>query len=185
MIRKLLQKFYRIFIMRIYTNDEVLLLELKHRHTVTSPATISKVTEENIVDARYFQTEAQVREFKQFLNQGHKGYYAYMRGYCIHRSWVVPGPHSVSLHKFYKMPLKENEVFIQFCETASEVRGKNIFTHALATIGKDFQDSRVLISVDSKNFSSVKSMFKAGFVEVSRVRIKVVFGIKKTQEVTV
>lgn len=165
--------------MRIYSQATVLLLELKNTVSVDSGAEIRDVTHDNVDDALAFQHRRQVQVFRSFLKRGDKGYYAYLNGKCIHRSWVVLTPQSVLLHKFYKIPLKKDEVFIQYCETDPSVRGKNIFTHVLSVIGKDHSDKRVLTSVDATNLSSLKSMTKAGFFEVVRISIKVVLGIKK------
>ena len=164
--------------MRLYSDSSVLLMELKNRTPQISPVTIQDVTTINVGDALSFQSTKQVQTFRSFLKYGHKGYYGYLNGRCVHRSWVVLGPGKVLIHKFYSILLKENEVFIQYCETASEARGKNIFAHVLSYIGQQFPASRVLISVDNKNHSSIKSMLKAGFVEFDMKRIKMIFGIR-------
>jgi len=164
--------------MRLYSDSNVLVMELKNRVPQTSPVTIQDVTTANVDDALNFQSSGQVKTFRSFLKQGHKGFYGYLINKCVHRSWVVVGPGKAFIHKFYSIILKENEVFIQYCETASEARGKNIFAHVLSHIGQQFPTSRVLTSVDQENHSSIKSMLKAGFVQFDLKRIKMIFGIR-------
>lgn len=173
-----LYKLKRIVGMRIYCNDTVLLMELKTSLHQKSPAAIKPVTPENITDASYFQSKRQILTFKKFLKNGDHGYYAYLNNNCIHRSWVVIGDAHVLLHKFYSMPITADEVFVQFCETAEEARGKNIFSHVLCHISEQYTSKRILTSVDSKNASSIRSMKKAGFETIALIKIKVILGIK-------
>src|SRR5882672_11309273 len=101
-----LKKFYRVVIMRLYSDSSVLLMELKNRIPQTSPVTIQEVTPANVTDALTFQTKMQVDTFRSFLQNGHKGYYGYLKkNRCVHRSWVVSGPEKVDLHKFYSILL--------------------------------------------------------------------------------
>ena len=181
MLNNLLRKFYRIVIMRIYTLDTVVLYEWKVTSFVETlmPIEIQRVTIGNVEDALVFQSKHQVDIFKKFLLQGDRGYYAYYKEQCIHRSWVVQQPKRISLHKFYEMTLNANEIFIQFCETAHNVRGKNIFARVLQVITKDFKEKKVLICVDEKNESSRKSVTKAGFKEIEHITIRMILG-KKT-----
>lgn len=179
LVNQLIGKFYRIVLMRLYSDATVILLELKVRRKPSGVVRIENVTEENVEDVLSFQSVQQVNTFKKFLTLKHQGYYAYLQNVCIHRSWVVIGPATILLHKFYGIKLAGNEVFIQYCETAPSARGKNIFTEVLCHIGEVYQQKRILISVDSKNVSSLRSMTKAGFVEVYRKRIRVFAGFRK------
>jgi len=153
-------------------------MELKNKVPQTSPVTIQDVTTSNVEDALNFQTARQIQTFRSFLQKGYKGFYGYSGNKCVHRSWVVLGPEKVLIHKFYSILIKENEVFIQFCETANEARGKNIFAHVLSHIGQQFPTSRVITSVDKENHASIKSMLKAGYVQFDLKRIKMIFGIR-------
>lgn len=179
MFSKLYAKFHRIVLMRIYSDSTVLLLELQNRVAVSSPAEIKAVSPQNVEDALAFESPAQVRKFKTFLQNGHRGYYAYLNNTCVHRSWLMEGPAKAQLHKFYSFDLASREVFIEYCETAPQARGKNIFTHVLAYIGTQYPEHRVLIGVDADNTSSIRSMQKAGFVETDRKRIRIILGIRK------
>lgn len=177
-MKALLKKFNRIVLKRIFSCDTVLLLERKKNTQAISVAQIKPVTPENVTDARSFQSEKQIRLFSRFLTRGNKGFYAYLNNTCVHRSWVVIAPGKVSLHKFFSIDLKPSEVFIQYCETAHSARGKNIFAHVLSDIAHQFGDRRVLTSVDRDNSSSRRSMEKAGFAEVDRIRIMMILGVR-------
>jgi RimJ/RimL family protein N-acetyltransferase len=91
----------------------------------------------------------------------------------------VVTPSKIDLHKFCSIDLKNGEAFIQYCETAPEARGKNVFTDVLKKISEDLKDKRLLTAVFSNNKASLKSFAKAGFVEVERYRIFIFFGVKK------
>jgi hypothetical protein len=173
-----IEKLKRMVLMRIYSNTTVIVLELKNRKPSNTALRIEKVTEKNVNDALAFQPSSKIKVFKKFLTLGYIGYYAYVGDACVHRSWLVPGPSKVLLHKFYGIVLTSNDVFVQFCETALAARGKNIFTDVLIQIGQDFALKRVLISVEAHNTSSQKSMAKAGFEELYRKRIRVILGFR-------
>jgi len=177
-MKALLAKLNRVVLKRIFSRDTVLLLEWKRNTRATSPAMIRLVTKENVSDARSFQFEKQIRLFTRFLTRGNKGFYAYLGNTCVHRSWVVEGPASVLLHKFFTMSLNESEVFIQYCETAASARGKNVFAHVLSDIAQQFGSKRVLTSVDLGNLPSRRSMEKAGFEEVDRIKIMMILGVR-------
>lgn len=177
-MKTLLSKFNRIVLKRIFSRDAVLLLEWKKDTHATSVAEIKPVTPENVADARSFQSEKQIRLFSRFLTRGNRGFYSYLGNVCVHRSWVVIGPGKVSLHKFFSIDLKPTEVFIQYCETAPSARGRNIFAHVLNDIARQFIDKRVLTSVDLDNTSSRRSMEKAGFAEVDRIKIMMILGVR-------
>lgn len=167
--------------MRLYSDTTIILLELKTRRKPADSFRIEHVTQQNVSDASSFQSYRQIETFKKFLALGHIGYYAYLDNRCAHRSWVVEGEATVLMHKFYPIKLAGNEVFVQYCETAPWARGRNIFTEVLCQIGEEYLQKRVLISVDSRNASSLKSMIKAGFVEVYRKRISVLAGFRKIE----
>jgi hypothetical protein len=165
--------------MRIYSDGEVYLLQHQHNTAQQSPAVIKKVTEENVNDASHFQSKKQVSSFRKFMKEGYTGYYGYIDGKCIHRSWVVPGPARVMLHKFLSLEIQQHEFFIEYCETAPEVRGKNIFAHVLSNIADELKGKKVFIAVDKGNNSSLRSMIKAGFGILEKKRIVVILGIKR------
>lgn len=154
-------------------------LKKKLPTTFTGNLQIKIATETNIQDASYFQGEGYIKQFRSFLQHGDIGYLAYLNNNCIHRSWVVVKPGKIDLHKFCSIQLKPGEAFIQYCETAPEARGKNVFTDVLKKIADDLKDKRLLTAVFSDNKASLKSFAKAGFAEVERYNISIILGIKR------
>ena len=125
---------------------------------------IRHTTQQNLTDVSNFQPERYVGVFRQFLAIGDKGYYAYLDGQCVHRSWVKPNEQIVCPHWAYPMKLKPNQHFIHYCETAPQARGKGIYPAVLSKIVDDFKDKgEILISITAKNIASIKGAQKAGF----------------------
>jgi hypothetical protein len=179
MIGWFFMKMYRIIGMRLYSNETVILLKHQKRVHISSAAIIKDVTGDNVNDALHFQSPIQVRLFRRFLRHGDKGYYAYLGNKCVHRSWVVVSPQKVKLHKFFSLSLRPSDVFIHYCETAPEARGRNIFTAVLAHISETFSSKNIYIGVEETNRASISSIIKSGFVESGKVHILVRFGIKR------
>jgi len=177
-MNELLSKLNRVVLMRIFSRNTILLLEWKENRNATSVVEIREVTAENVNDALAFQSQKQIQLFSDFLGRGDKGFYGYLDNSCVHRSWVVSGPAKVMLYKFFSLDINASEVFIQYCETAPGVRGKNIFAHVLNHMANQFKGKRVLTSVDLSNASSRRSMEKAGFKEVDRIKIMMIFGLR-------
>lgn len=164
---------------RIYFKGNVILLSAENNLEIDSGAIISKVTASNIIDVLSFQSKKYVDIFKGFLQLGDVGYYAYIDNECVHRSWVKSDEQIVDLHWAYSIRLKPNQSFIHYCETAPRVRGLGIFPAVLSKIAKDLTvNGEVLMGVDEKNIASRKSAKKAGFIEIEKIKIKVIFGIK-------
>lgn len=142
-------------------------------------ADVRRVTVENVDDAGIFQADHYLQSFHEFLQRGDAGYYAYLDGKCAHRSWV---PHNgvMDVDIFYHRPLKENEVFIHWCETADWARGHNLYPATLGQIIADNPGKRVCISVNEKNMASRRGVEKAGFTVQEKVKTMVVLGMKFT-----
>jgi hypothetical protein len=183
MINKLNTFFDRIYLFikrNLYFNEVSILYRHKYFINKTSIANIRKVDYKNISDLLNFQDKKYLKIFNNFLDVGDIGYYAYLNGECIHRSWVQFGEKEVKVHRFLKRKIKKNEAFIHYCETASWARGKNIYASVLSKIVNDFggRYNDFYISTDNKNIASQKGIIKAGFVEIERNRILIILGIK-------
>jgi len=150
---------------RLYANETIILYSLKNYQSQTSVATIKHATNENLKDILYFQYERYIDIFKNFVSLGDKGYFGYLQDKCIHRSWVKSNEQIVHPHWAYPYKLKENEVFIHYCETAPEARGQTIYSHVLSNIIEEHQDKEILISVNDANIASKKGVEKVGFRE--------------------
>jgi sulfur relay (sulfurtransferase) complex TusBCD TusD component (DsrE family) len=135
-------------------------------------------------DILSFQDKKYLEIFKNFLDNGDRGFFAYLDGTCVHRTWVKLGPQEVKLHHFWKKQLLEDELFIHYCETAEEARGKSIYPAVLAKVVKDFKENyTIYISTALKNKASIKSIKKAGFKEKERKKITAFFGLKQIKTI--
>ena len=179
-VYKILKKIIAIFLKHLFVHNVSLLYGIDSRdYYPIYEADIRQVTEDNIEDAKSFQADHYLCSFREFLNRGDEGYYAYINEKCAHRSWV---PHNgiMDVDSFYHRPLQENEVFIHWCETAVWARGKNLYPATLARIIADHPGKRVCISVNEKNMASRRGIEKAGFKLQERVTTMVVLGMKWT-----
>jgi len=176
-----IKKLINYIINRFYCNETIVLYNLKSHdayNPIKSVAIIKHATIDNLKDILYFQPERYIDIFKNFLAQGDKGYFAYIDNKCIHRSWVKTNEQTVYFHWAYPYKLKRNEVFVHYCETAPQARGKNVYPHVLSTIIEEHRNKDVLISINNNNIPSKKGVEKVGFRERERIKIIVVLGFK-------
>jgi len=183
-ILQILQKiYYKIcYIIKhsLYVNETLILYEHYKDINCLCPASITKVSAENIADVLDFQPPRYIPIFEDFLRRGDTGYFAYLNGKCVHRSWVVHSPQTVHLHSLLPKMLQPGEAFIHYCETAPTARGRNIYPAVLSKIAEDFKSygHSLMISANAKNKNSIKGIVKAGFAERERERVIVIAGIK-------
>ncbi len=163
---------------RIYTNETIIVYQLVKPKKQISPAILKQATHSNLNDILYFQDKIYIDIFKKFLQIGDTGYFAYIDKNCIHRSWVKSNNQIVYPHWTLPYKLKNNEVFIHYCETAPEARGKNIYPHVLSHISNDFKDKKIIIAVNKNNHASLRGIQKAGFEEKESIQTIVLIGIK-------
>jgi methionyl-tRNA formyltransferase len=163
-------KIFRIIKSNIYVNETLILYEHDKNTYQETVAKITYITPENVSDVLDFQHPRYKPTFEEFLRCGDTGYFAYLMGKCVHRSWVVHMPQKVHLHPMLPKQLREGEAFIHYCETAPHARGRNIYPAVLSKIADDFEkDGRTLmISANAKNSSSIKGIVKSGFLERER-----------------
>lgn len=181
MIRNIVKRGYNFLNSRIYVNETTILFESFKNIIQESPAKIVQANYDNLVDILTFQDSKYLKIFKNFLDNGDKGYFAYLNGKCVHRSWAQFGEKEVTLlAPFIKRKIKQNEAYIHYCETAPEARGKNIYPAVLSRIVNDFKDKykNIYISTNIKNIASRRGIEKAGFKEIEKIRIIVILGIK-------
>lgn len=168
---------------RLYFNKTFFLYKHNEHHALSSPASVKIATKNNIADVLTFQTFNKLREFERFIENGDIGYLAYMDGWCVHRSWVQKYPKQVELHFSLPYQLKENEMYIHYCETFDDYRGKNIYPHVLSTITKDFSEYDVLINVEQNNIPSIKGIEKAGFKKYKTFKVIGILGFTFKREI--
>jgi hypothetical protein len=155
-------------------NDIVITYIFSEAQNIKCSALINNVNYSNYKDALIYEPLHKVEQFKNFLDSGDHGYYAYLNGKWAHRSWVTFGPRVV--HRWFHftpMYIEKDEAFIHWCETASYARGLNIYPAVLSKIVNDMKGSykNIYIATTINNTSSQKGILKAGFKEFERIKI--------------
>jgi hypothetical protein len=168
----------------LYIHDHVVFFKHVEQKEFAHSIEVIKVTPENVDRILDFQPAKYVQLGKQFLAQGDKGYYAILNGKCVHRSWVVIGPKRIDINRIMSLNLGPNDIAIQYCETAPEARGKNIYPIVLSVISNDFADKNVLIFTNASNVPSIHGIKKAGFGEIGRIKMTGIFLIRVHQQIT-
>jgi hypothetical protein len=145
------------------------------------PIEIENVTSENINDALIYEPEVKINEFKRFLDAGDCGFYAYLNGQFIHRSWVTFGPKTEFLWRgCAPLEIKKNEAFIRWGETVPLARGRGVTPYVLNHI-LSVLSGRVTafyISTTDDNIASKRGIEKADFSLISRYEVKRFLGLK-------
>ena len=165
-------------------HDVSVLIGRHHRPvSVVSPVEIRRVDAGNVADARTMEPEDRIAEFRGFLARGDAGYYGYLDGRVVHRSWVRVGPLNTPLwHAYGRLEIPTGAVYIHYCETAPAARGHRAYPAALARIAAEFGSRSPLgvwISTDERNTASVRGITRGGFDFVTRARIRVRFGVAR------
>jgi len=147
---------------------------------VKTDADIRRVTPKTVGDARTMDPPERIAEFETFLARGDRGYYAYVAGRVVHRSWVVRGPAVMRLwRRFGAWPIGPRGAYVHYCETAPEARGHRLYPATLSLIATDLAVEGVqglFIATESGNDASRRGIEKAGFVACARVLVRVFFG---------
>ncbi len=142
---------------------------------------IERITGENINDALIYEPQVKVDAFKHFLNQGDIGFYAYLNGQFIHRSWVTFGPKTEPQWKRYApIMLNKGEAFIHWCETVPWARGVGVYPSVLGHIVNQLSEYATVfyISTTEDNIASRRGIEKAGFSLISAWKVKSFLGFK-------
>ncbi|MGA2173316.1 MAG: GNAT family N-acetyltransferase [Sedimentisphaerales bacterium] len=119
---------------------------------------------------------------RYFLNKGGEMFLAFSEGRLAHiaRLYYYPGVLEVSpLESSPLVKLKEDEVYIGFCETNREFRGKNIYPAVLQYIVRyalENNKKKCFVSTIPSNIASIRGMEKAGFSLVGQKRKFRLFG---------
>lgn len=134
------------------------------------------ITLQNIMDGASFNTPEELEQFKVFLAQGHKGYYAYYKGECALRTWIFFSKDTarVGAHFIYDLPA--NQAFSGWSMTNPQFYRLGIFTKALIYAINDNPDYTIAGYVDSDNIASLKGCYKAGFKTTERYTLYLLLG---------
>ncbi len=169
-----------------FRDVEVVVYRLEHVTTPATVAEIRRVDARNVGDASAMEPPERVEEFRRFLERGDVGWYAYVDGRMVHRSWVRRGPLVVPLWLAWgRLVLGPGDDYIHYCETVATARGMGIYPAVLATAAAAARHAgahAVLISTDLGNHASRRGIEKAGFVESGRYAIQVRFGVGTQRE---
>jgi GNAT superfamily N-acetyltransferase len=163
-----------------YNTVEMILFENHVINDIFTKAHICMVTYRNVTDICEYEGEKNLKKYKRFLQRGDLGYYAYLDGKWIHRSWVVLGPRVTN--RWFRFPpfvLKSGEAYCHFGETAPISRGRNISSAVLSRIAEDLKGKaeHIYTLVDENNYASRRANEKAGFVEIKRIKKTSFFGL--------
>jgi L-amino acid N-acyltransferase YncA len=168
---------------RLSTFRTVPCVVYRHGHATDVPcdAEIRVVTAASVTDARSMDTPERIAEFQQFLARGDQGYYGYVAGRVVHRSWLVRGPAVMRLwRRFGAWPVAAGEAYVHYCETSPEARGHGLYPAALSRIAKDAAAEGIralFITTERDNQPSRRGIEKAGFAECASVTVRVLFGM--------
>jgi len=148
---------------------------------VAASVEIRAVTDANVDDARVFDPPRRLEEFRGFLARGDRGYYGYVDGRWVHRSWLVQGPATMRLWLGYgAWPVSAGGAYLHYCETVAEARGRGIYPAVLSFAARQARERGVrelFITTEVGNTASRRGIEKAGFVECARIRVQVRFGL--------
>jgi len=180
MMRFLYCRVHNFLAYRLYYRKTLILYKHVRLEEIQADALIKPVDSTMLRDVLTFQPERFIEVFKQFLDNGDSGYFAYQDGRCVHRTWVQSGPRTINLHPYWPWTLEKNQRYIHYCETAPWARGKGIYPYVLSHIAHQFSSTQdVFICTYLDNPGSIKGILRAGFQEVERRRITGCFGFKR------
>lgn len=164
---------------RFLTFRTVVCIVYRHARPVASAdADIRAVTSVNVEDARSMEPPERIDQFRSFLARGDRGWYAYLDGRVVHRSWLVRGPTVMRLwSRFGAWPIPDGAAYLHYCETAPEARGHGIYPAVLSHAARDSGAREVYISTEEGNVASRRGIEKAGFAEIARATVYVAFGV--------
>lgn len=164
----------------IYTNQVILVLchnQSKKSNIYLNGLKIEKITLSNINDASTFQSKNQIDYFKQLLNKGNIGFYAYVDDVCVNRNWVqIKG--IINISPFIQEILLDGDVYIHAVETDKNYRCKGIQTTLIKFIINEFYNKKVLIAIDKNNLSSLATVRKNNFEIIRKYYVLIFLGFK-------
>jgi hypothetical protein len=137
---------------------------------------IKPITPLNIEDGITFNSDQEIAAFLNFIEQGHKGYYAYYNGECALRTWIFKSKDRCLVGQNFIYDLPSAEVFSGWSKTNPNFLKLGIFTAALDFAIRDNPNKIVSGYVDSLNIASLKGTRKVGFETIMKYRLFVLFG---------
>jgi GNAT superfamily N-acetyltransferase len=173
MIQKIPERFKQLFQYLNLETNVMILFKSGNFPNCETKAVVCKVTDSNIRDVCRYEAKKYLKKYNHFLARGDVGYYAYLNGKWVHRSWFIIGPNVIRRFSYFPaFRLREREAYAHFIETAPEARGNNIALAVLSRAASDLKNSvdHIYSLVDEKNLSSIRLHEKAGFTEIKRMK---------------
>ena len=173
-----------IFTQNFYVSERLFLYELCSPLSIVSDAKIEKATDTSISDVVCFQNKDMVGIYRNLLKNGDTGYQAYLGEKCVHVSFTRPYTKETNKafpHSGYTYFLKENEVYVHYCETAPDARGKNVYPYVLTKIAEEYPNKTLVLFIYKDNWASIKGVEKAGFRKRCTLHVLILLGLKFTR----
>jgi len=119
---------------------------------------------------REYAGSAYLSAMRERFEQGWIFYVGRIRGELAGGGWVL-----TARHKARVVPLLDGDASILDCFTLPSMRGRNVYSHLLASIACAFRDRgglRVFIGVNPWNAGSIKGLEKAAFSPALKYRAR-------------
>lgn len=130
---------------------------------------VCRISKLNLSDGAWFNSPVSIERFKDFIDLGHLGYYTYLGGKAIFRTWMFTGPEQPLVGKNFRYELSDNELFSGWSLTTEAARGKGVFPYTLNAAIRSLQDSVVSAYIDRNNTASLKGVAKTGFTVIKKI----------------
>jgi ribosomal protein S18 acetylase RimI-like enzyme len=138
--------------------------------------TVVPVCEDNFGDVLTMDSANLVDLFKQMMNDGELGFYAYCGDSMVHHSWVILGPEEIIpgiKDRKSLFSIDHKSAYIHYCVTTSDWRGKGIYPFVLSEIcrilDKQLERQSIFITVTGNNVASIRGILKAGFKKFGNI----------------
>lgn len=124
------------------------------------------VTFDNVDFVKVLRSEAQVKVFYSFLEEGQYGVYAKLNDKVIGYAWAKVCRKDFCRVNSY-MDISKDEALIHYCNVSKYYRGNNIYPAMLVTLCHrlfyEAKVKRIIIDTEMNNHSSLRGIAKVGF----------------------
>ncbi|MBI9107209.1 MAG: hypothetical protein JEZ04_10750 [Spirochaetales bacterium] len=164
-----MEKLRKKLIKKIFVKYDFIIYKNKEAVDIFCDIKIQKVNSENVSDVLSFENVEKLKNINRLIENRDIGYYAYYKLKCVHRSWVKLGPQEVNVIDKYSLKLGKDDIYIHYCATARDFRGRNYYPAVLSYISKKFPTKIKYIVTLTKKKSANSSVRKAGFIPFKRI----------------
>ncbi len=167
----------------LYRKETYILYKYESIENIYSNALIRKVNFDIIDDALSFNSKSKIQKYRELLESGDVGYYAYLDNVCVHRSWYTKGPQIRRVIHNYFMTFYEDDIYIFNCATSEKAKGLNIYPSVLRYLCEENPNKNLYLIVSSKKPYAIRGVEKAGFRANKYLHYTCYFGVKKFREI--